>query len=100
MLEFESRIVLVSEGEDHDLVLGDMAKYPSFNYTHNDVERAGKVIAADNLVFTGEIPIDVQKAFLIASHPAQAPTNRAGTGSTSRPRRMPSYLTRSDRCFP
>lgn len=45
-----------------------MTDFPISNYTNNDIERAGKIIADGNLRFKGEIPPEIQKAFLIANN--------------------------------
>lgn len=66
MLESDSRITSIYEDDDN---LGiNMEDYPSFNYKHNDVERAGSIIAADNIVFNDEIPAEIRDAFLIANN--------------------------------
>lgn len=49
-------------------VVGEMADYPVLSYTHNDIERVGKIIARDDLIFGDQIPPDIQNAFLIANN--------------------------------
>jgi len=40
--------------DDLDPSLDDVDNYPLFGYTRNDIERAGKIIAADKLLFAGD----------------------------------------------
>lgn len=44
-----------------------MSEYPLSEYSHNDVERAGKIISG-TMTFLGEIPEELRNAFLIANN--------------------------------
>ncbi len=70
MLICDSRIIyfLPEAGtRNSDPSLDDMTSYPFSDHSHNDIERVGKIIAAENLLFKGAIPADIRDAFLIAN---------------------------------